>query len=219
MALLLSSLDYNEVRRHYSMRVKIHRHLVKLLRGKAVLDFANLALGISDKFGNCSANQWDLGPKILATNRNALNQVFGLAAKFLALKDGSCVPELIWNANMSNLQIGVGSEISCMVNPKVCWAANRRTIWIHLAMKHKDAAKADEELTLYRERDSASEMDYSIWSVIHGELGASLRQVAESGRRRAVVRGVTPGNLTYLWADAMAACLYDAYHPRERLPG
>jgi hypothetical protein len=214
---LFSRLDWRDVRRHYSMRMKIHKHLVKLLREKVVWDFVNLALGITDAFGNCSANQHGLGPKILATNRNAANQVFGLAAKFLALKDGGCVPELIRNANMSNLQIGVGSEISCMVNPRVCWAANRRTIWIHLAMKHKDAAKADEELTLYRERDSASEMDYSIWSVIHGELGASLRQVAESGRRRAVAREVNPGSLTYLWADAIASCLYDAHHPRERL--
>jgi hypothetical protein len=68
--------------------------------------------------------------------------------------------ELIKRARLKYLQIGVGSEISCMVNG-VCRVANTRTIWTHLVIKHGyDVAKADEELELYREADVTSEMAY-----------------------------------------------------------
>jgi hypothetical protein len=121
---VFDSLDWSDVRQHYGYQMGVHRGLIEFHQRKSVADFANLALGITDAFGNCSANQHGLGPKILETNRNAARQVFDLAGRFLALKNASRVPELIRNANVSNLQIGVGSEISCMVNPKVCWVVN-----------------------------------------------------------------------------------------------
>src|ERR1700690_3281483 len=80
-------------------------------------------------------------------------------------------PALIKAASVQFLQIGVGSEMSCMLNSKVCWVANTRTIWAHLLVKHNDNyAKADEELTLYRDNDATSEMAYKIWVGIHKML-------------------------------------------------
>ena len=100
-----------------------------------------------------------------------------------------------------------------MVNPKVCWVANTRTIWTHLVIKHADDfAKADEELRLYRSQDDMSEMAYKIWSEIHRELAASMTRIAEEGCRLAIVASVEPGPIKYLWADAIANGLYASYY-------
>ena len=181
------------------------------------MDFADLALGISDEAGNYSAVEHGLGPKVLSTNLNASQQVFKLASSFQSLKNARAVPELIRKANMKNLQIGVGSEISCLINPRVCWVANTRTIWTHLAIKHADnIAKAEEELKLYREADPSSEMAYQMWSAIHSELDVALTRIAELGAQRARAAGVAPGDVIYLWADAIAAYLYDVHHRNNR---
>jgi len=100
-----------------------------------------------------------------------------------------------------------------MVNPNVCWVANTRTIWTHLVIKHADnVAKADEELSLYRQADTTSEMEYSSWSAIHAELDVALTRVAEIGGSLARKAGVIQGDISYLWADAIASYLYGAYH-------
>lgn len=215
---LFDSLDWPAVRQHYDNRVRVHRDLIKLHRQESASSFAGLALGISDEAGNYSAVEHGLGPKILATNLNAEKQVFDLAGKFLPLRTARSVPDLIRNANMKNLQIGVGSEISCMVNPTVCWVANTRTIWTHLVIKHADdVAKADEELKLYREADPTSEMAYQMWSAIHAELDVALTRIAEVGKQRATAAKVTAGDIAYLWADAIAAYLYEIHHRHTRL--
>ena len=100
-----------------------------------------------------------------------------------------------------------------MVNPQVCWVANTRTIWTHLVVKHADSIrKADEQLTLYREANVNSEMDYQMWSAIHAELGVALTRIAELGQQSAKKGKVIPGRITYIWADAIASALYGAYH-------
>jgi hypothetical protein len=212
---ILDLLDWGAVRQHYDDRVSVHRTLVKLHKQNAVKEFADLALGISDSDGNYSAAEHHLGPKILYPqhNPNAAPKIFDLAAKFAALKDARAVPDLIRAANLRYLKIGVGSEISCMMNPKVCWVANTRTIWTHLIIKHNDNIKtADVHLRLYRESDATSEMDYENWSAIHAELRVALTRIAEDGQAKALQKKVPAGTITYIWADAIASALYGQYH-------
>ncbi|HEU5340663.1 hypothetical protein [Edaphobacter sp.] len=191
--------------------------MISLARDNLVFPFANLALGISDPVGNYSAAEHGLGSKILGTNVNAERLVLDLARKFRLLNSASVVPELIRDAGIKFLQIGVGSEISCMVHPEICWVANARTIWTHLVIKHADnTAKADEELRLYREADVTSEMAYAMWSDIHAQLDVALTRIADLSKEFARRAKVVPGDVTYLWADAIASSLYDLHHPRGK---
>jgi hypothetical protein len=208
----LEGLNWCEVRAQYDYRVEVHQQLLRLYRNDR-RSFVNLLLGVSDPAGNFSADEHNLGPQILSGNSNAVNQVCALAQRFMELQTANKVPELIRNAAIRYLKIGVGSEASCMVNPKVCWVANTRTIWTHLVIKHADDfAKADEELRLYRSQDDMSEMAYKIWSEIHRELAASMTRIAEEGCRLAIVASVEPGPIKYLWADAIANGLYASYY-------
>src|SRR2546426_5783977 len=107
--------------------------------------FARLVLGVSDPAGNYSAAEHGIGPRVLGGNRNAEQRVFDLADKFIGLSKAREVPVLIRQAGLKYLGISVGSEASCMLNPRVCWVANTRTAWAHLLVKHNDnVAKADE---------------------------------------------------------------------------
>jgi len=186
---------------------------VGLLQQQLASKFAGLALGIGDPDGNYSAAEHGLGPKVLVSNANAEQRLLVLATEFIGLPDAHVVPELIRRAQLKYLQIGVGSEISCMVNPQVCWVANTRTIWTHLVIKHADnVQKADEELKLYREANVSSEMAYAAWADIHNRLDVALTRVAELGQDSARKAGITPGPILYLWADAIAGHLYGIYH-------
>lgn len=212
---ILDVLDWGAVRQHYDDRVNVSRTLVKLQKQNAVTQFADLALGISDIDGNYSAAEHHLGPKILYPqhNLNAAQRIFDLAATFAELKDARTVPDLISLANLRYLKIGVGSEISCMMNPNVCWVANTRTIWTHLVIKHNDNIEtADKHLQLYRDSDGTSEMDYQMWAAIHAELRVALTRIAEDGQAKALKKKLTPGTITYIWADAIASALYGEYH-------
>ena len=190
---ILESIDWNEARNAYDGRKQIHKDLLNLHSQGKIDRFAELALGVSDNDGNYSAAQHGLGPKVLGLNLNAAKRVFALADQFIPLKDAHQVPKLIKNAGLSYLSIGVGSEVSCMVNPRKCWVANARTIWTHLVIKHNDSiSKADLELKLYRDSDATSEMAYEIWSDIHYQLDVALTRTAEDGQRLARVASVTP---------------------------
>ena len=210
---VLDSVDWFAVRRHYDDRVRVHKYLVELHQDRSLPKFANLALGITNQDGNYSAAEHGLGPKILVSNGNSEKQVFDLASTFVKLDNARRVPELIRNAQIKFLQISVGSEISCMINPKICWVANTRTIWTHLIVKHADnVVKADQELKLYREADGTSEMAYQMWAAIHAELSVALMRIAELGATLAKASGVEAGEITYLWADAIASHLYGMHH-------
>ena len=101
-----------------------------------------------------------------------------------------------------------------MINPQVCWVANTRTIWTHLVIKHADDfAKANEELKLYRNADVTSEMAYQMWAHIHQELSGSMTRIAEEGSRLSKAAAVKPGEIKYLWADAIATALYERHSP------
>jgi hypothetical protein len=206
----LDTITWPNVRSHYDERVRIHGELLALREQGNARQFANLLLGISNAAGNYSAEEHALGPKVLTENANAERRVADLGEKFIALKTAREVPRLIRSAQIRYLQIGVGSEASCMLNPEVCWVANTRTIWTHLVIKHADDfAKANEELKLYRNADVTSEMAYQMWAHIHQELAASMTRIAEEGERLAGRAKVEPGQIKYLWADAIANALYE----------
>jgi hypothetical protein len=211
----LDTITWEHVRSHYDERVRIHRELLALRADRNIRQFTRLLLGISDPAGNYSADEHALGPKILAKNVNAEKRVAELGEKFIALKKAHETPQLIRGAQLRYLQIGVGSEASHMLNPEVCWVANTRTIWTHLVIKHADNfARANEELKLYRNADVTSEMAYQLWAHIHQELAASMTRIAEEGERLAKCATIKPGEIKYLWADAIANALYDQHHKR-----
>lgn len=211
--LALKTVDWTAVRAHYDERFDIHKRLLKLHDGHLTEAFVKLLLGISDGAANYSARDHGLGPRILTANVDAPGRVDKLAREFRALDSARRVPQIIRSAGLSYLAIGVGSEASCMVNPEVCWVANTRTIWSHLAIKHGDnTARADEELALYRDSDPSSEMAYRIWAEIHRLLEVSMVRLAELGDKEAAKAGVKPGRLKFIWADAIANSIYSEHH-------
>jgi len=210
----LSTLDWHLVRQHYDEREAVHVRLLKLHQGKLFKPFVELVIGRSDQNGNYSAAEHAIGPKILATNSNAEQRIIALADLFLGVKRGIDVPPLIKSAGISYLKIGVGSEMSCMMNPAICWVANTRTIWAHLLVKHNDSySKADAELALYRDEDTSSEMTYKIWVDIHRTLDTAMTRLATMGTQQAQKQGIQPGQYKYLWADAVANALYAEHFP------
>lgn len=212
---ILDELDWADVRHHYNRRVNVSNKLKRLLTQGSAAQFAKFAVGLDDDNSNYSAAEHHLGPKILHPeyNSNAEERVFELGKKFSTLDDARTVPDLIARARLSYLKIGVGSEISCMVNPTVCWVANTRTIWTHLVIKHNDnVQKADGELKLYREADVTSEMAYRMWTAIHAELRVAMTRIAENGQAKTQNKCVEPGSDIYIWADAIASALYGKYH-------
>src|SRR3974377_258550 len=190
---ILDNLDWVAVRRQYDTRTKVKSTLLNLYQQNLVSGFVELALGVSNPDGNYSASEHALGPRILLNNMNAERRVFELAGRFIALPRAVQVPLLIRQAQLQYLWIGVGSELSCMVNPAVCWVANTRTIWTSLVIKHNDnIGRADQELQLYRDDEAESEMAYKIWTEIHAQLEVALTRIAEQGTESARKVGVTP---------------------------
>jgi len=189
--------------------------LRRFFEARNVPAFSELALGMSHPAGNYSAAEHGLGPKILDSNPNARGQVYQLAGKFLPLTEANSVPTLIKDANIKWLKIGVGSELSCMMNPFVCWGCNRKTIWMYLA-RTQSVGTANDALQLFTERDRDSPMAYDSWEeAYHPELGPELMLVAQEGTSLAKGFGVVPRALIpYLWADAIASAAFDFYRPK-----
>lgn len=210
---IFDEVNWADVREHYDERHATHKRLIKLHDGKLKKEFFRLAMGIESASGNYSAAEHGIGPRVAAENLNHETRVFDLATGLRAVVKGTAVPKIVREAGLRYLAIGVGSELSCMVNPTVCWVANTRTIWTHLVIKHADnVAVADEALKLYRDSDASSEMAYQIWTGIHRELDTAMTRIAELGNKGAKEDGVVPGPIKYLWADAIANWLYQEYH-------
>jgi hypothetical protein len=51
-------------------------------------------------------------------------------------------------------------------------------------------------------------MAYQIWAAMHRELATSMTRIAEEGEKLAKRADVEPGEIKYLWADAIANGLY-----------
>jgi hypothetical protein len=214
---VLDELTWQSVREQYEARLAARVSLNRLFSAEDREAFFGLAVGISDSAANYSASDHGLAAKIRAENLDPERRVHQLAGRFRQLDSAREVPEIIRQADIRYLSIGVGSELSCLMNPTICWVANTRTIWTHLVVKHVDNfARANEELELYRRADVSSEMEYAAWSAIHAELDVALTRLSEEGSLRARRAGVEPGGIKYLWADAIANAVYEAHSPRAR---
>jgi hypothetical protein len=88
----LVNLDWSAIRQHYNARESVHRRLLLLHQGRLQSQFTDLALGITDPYGNHSASEHGIGAKVLATNTGAASRVFDLASKFMSVSDGLGVP-------------------------------------------------------------------------------------------------------------------------------
>jgi hypothetical protein len=209
----LNLLDWSKATAQFKKRSNTSQRLVSLHDAQNYGAYAELAIGITDNIGNYSAAEHPKLRFYISENLNWKRRVYDLAGEFRKLKNAEGVRALITRANLDSLRIGVGSEISCMINPDVCWVCNIRTIWLHLAWT-KSPSKAEQELAVYRIKPSESEMDYSRWAEeYHPVLGGTLTEVGAEGGRRVKAEGITvpKGNL-YLWADAIATYAYDSFH-------
>jgi hypothetical protein len=214
---VLDELNWRSVREQYDVRLAVHSRLNRLFFAVDPRPFFELALGISDSAANYSASDHGLGPKIRSENVDPERRVHQLAGQFRGLQRAGEVPEIIRQANIKYLSIGVGSELSCLMNPTICWVANTRSIWTHLIVKHADNyARANEELALYRTADVTSEMAYAVWSAIHAELDVALTRLSDEGSLRARRAEITPGEIKYLRAVAIANAVYEAHYPGAR---
>jgi hypothetical protein len=211
--LSMKRLNWARIRALYDERKAIHDLAAKLRLTEKRMGFAELVLGVSDPAGNFSASRHGLGQRVLAFNDNPAERVHRAAEQFAQLKTAAPGPGIIERTGLQYFQVAVGSEVSCLVNPKVCWVANRRTIWAHLVVKHDgNTSKANQELSLYRDADADSEMDYSIWGALHGELAKSMPVLVEEGTAAARRSGIAAGALRFLWGDVVADGLYEKYH-------
>jgi hypothetical protein len=214
---VLDELNWQNVREQYDVRLEVHGRLNRLFAAVEPRPFFELAVGISDSAANYSASDHRLGPRIGSENVDPERRVRHLASEFRGLRSARDVPEIIRQASIKYLSIGVGSELSCLMNPTICWVANTRSIWTHLVVKHADDyARANEELGLYRTADVSSEMAYAAWSAIHAELDVALTRLSDEGSLRARRAEVNSGEIKYLWADAIANAVYEAHSPSAR---
>lgn len=210
---VLNLLNWNEIAGHFRDRVAVSKELLSLHDAGKTEAFAKLAVGITgDGVGNYSAAEHPILKLGISENNRWEERIFRLATEFRALSEASQVPILIANARIKYLQISVGSEMSCMVNPDVCWVCNVRTIWLHLAWK-RGPGDAEELLKLFREGAADSEMAYVRWAdEYHPKLQRTLIDVATEGLNRANPQGTMPDGKLFLWADAIASHAYGRYH-------
>jgi hypothetical protein len=210
---VFEGLDWNWVKSHFALRLKMSRWLSEMLTEENVSGFARLAVGETDPSGNYSASEHGLDPYILSENLNIERNLFNLGRKFLGAATASEIPELIRRAQIKYLQIGVGSEMSCMVNPNLCWVANTKTIWSHLVVANDfNVGTANQALTFYRVSDSASPMAYPMWAAIHAEMRDSMMRICEIGQDIVPDLCSEISTARFLWADAISCKLYDEYH-------
>ncbi len=204
------TIDYTAARSLYLKRFETHKQLRDFLDHGNVDSYIQLALAIKNPHGNFSAYEHGLGPRILASSKP--DKVFLLAGQFDACKSPKEVSGAIRKANLAYLKISVGSEMAAMLCPDRFWVANRRTIWAHLVLKHGGSVSlANEELHLYAQGDLDSEMAYKIWEEIYLELGGNLAKLASLGSKEALKQNIPPGDLQYLWADAVADTLFNEF--------
>ncbi|MCH7394778.1 hypothetical protein MMP66_10905 [Acinetobacter dispersus] len=204
----LDVLDMHEVRKHYRARKSISKELCTLFDNRTVKEYVKLALGISNTLGNYSASDHDLGPKILASS--SISSVFELAQKLQISTDSKSMLSNIYSANISNLKVSVGSEMVMFLKPDLFWVANTRTVWAHLLVKHGfNYSIANEELALYREQDSSSEMEYRKWREIYSLMKPNMIKLAELGDEKANRHQIKRGKIRSLWFDAISNALYE----------
>lgn len=210
----LNELDMGEVRDHYVMREQLHWRLRELFEAGDVRLYDRLALGITEGPGNYSASEHVMGPRILAV-AGAEQDVFDLATAIEACVAVNRLPTVIYERNITNLKISVGSEMAMMLRPDIFWVGNKRTIWSQLLVSHDmNQRPANEALRLYYSRDDDSEMDYPVWRDLYLRVGPDLLTLGQRAAEVARTQGVEPGGFRYMWPDAVANFLFARFARR-----
>ncbi|MGI9250177.1 MAG: hypothetical protein ACR2PR_03140 [Pseudohongiellaceae bacterium] len=199
------NLDMPKVKRHYLMRANISSQLKELLIEDKKEDFAKIAVGHTNRAGNYSASKRALSELILE-QPGSYSSIVRLANEFnggqLRVND---IPNTIRKADISYLDISVGSEIACLLRPDKFWVGNVRTIWPHLLLENEwDRDQADNAEACYKE-----------WPAIYPTMESSLDSIEELAEGWATNQDVTPGPLKYLWIDAVCSELYELYARKE----
>ncbi|WP_163372661.1 hypothetical protein [Endozoicomonas acroporae] len=204
------NIDLDLARKDYDRRKNVSDALNNFFNRSKAKEYAELAVGYTDNYGNFSASQHGLSEYILSNNKP--QAIFNFAKN--VSQDGvstSDLPALIWEAGMPYVKISVGSEIACLLRPDHFWIGNVRTIWSHLVIKHKgDWERANEEYVLYRFDDIDSEMNYKIWREIYTCMGPSLDTIHDISLHWAKEQNVEPGEDKYLWTDVVCSYLYES---------
>ncbi len=212
VSVLIDQLGMRAVNALHLHRESLHQSLRRYFDDRAVHEFVQLALGISDPEGNCTASEKCLSPKILA--RSTEDDVFTLAFRIEQCPHPHLLPALIFNQHLPYLKIGVGSEIAMMLQPDLFWVCNVRTIWAHLLLKHNSSlSRANEELALYRDDEDDSEMAYRIWQAIYvSGLGPNLGRLGDLASQSAARKNIpVDPRHCFLWADAVANELFKMF--------
>lgn len=217
MAVDISQIDMNQVREHYLLRERTHHELRRLFDAGDQTGYVQLALGITgERAGNYSSGEHGFGHQILAASGSAERSVFELAQALDECPTVNRVPKVIYDAGISYLKIGIGSEMAMMLRPEDCWVGNRRTIWSHLLLKHgMNRTRANQELRLYYAGDEESEMSYEVWRDLYLRVGPDLLRLGELATAEAGRQGVTPGTRQYMWPDAFSTFLFDKFAAKK----
>jgi hypothetical protein len=206
----LEQVDMRKVSEHYDVRLNASVSLNSLLQNSNAHDFAELALGMSEGHANYSASEHSLGPRILANV--SPERILHLGRILSACNDPKELVRTIYQERIPYLKIAVGSEIAMLLQPDRFWVSNTRSIWAHLLIKHDFEIRiANEELRLYREQDTTSEMDYQIWKAIYPTMRDNLIDLGHRADKVAEDQGVTLGDMRNIWHDAIANALYEKY--------
>ena len=200
---LLAQVDFAAVADHYAKRLAVHGHIVDLYRRGKAGPYAVAALGMTDPVANYSAWEHDLGSRIF--RRASPNRILDLARTLAALPSAADLPAAVRAADIDWLKISAASEMAAMLDPARFWVTNIRTVWAHrLVQQNWNAAKANEELKLYRDYERDAAMEYTMWSGLHQEVGPSLLTLSAKSEPFARKRG----EHAYMWGDAIADWLY-----------
>jgi len=206
----IHELNMPAVLEHYLDRERVHKKIRHFFDKELVSEYVQLALGISDQTGNYSAHEHGWGPRILADSDEI--EVFECARAIEHCPDSHHLPETIYRQGITGLKIGVGTEMALMLKPSEYWVGNVRTIWSHLLLKHSGFVEsANEELLLYRDNERDSEMEYKLWRDVYLSLEHSMQELTDIALKAASKQSVTPGQLRFLWADAVADELFNQF--------
>ncbi len=130
-----------------------------------------------------------------------------MAEKLLAAQNPQRIPNIIREESIPYLKVGVGSEMAMLLKPDLFWTCNIRTIWAHFAME-TSVQNANDLANAYHDK-MPSDMDYLKWKEIFPLVGSSMEKLASLGDNLARAKGIEPGDVMFLWADAIANSAYN----------
>ena len=211
----IEQLNIETLKEHFEIRVQLHKDLQNMLEPKNVkqdyTDFLNLALGISDRYGNFSANEHGLGELILAHNTN--ESIIKLVGKLRLAEDPKQIPDFIYDANLPYLKISVGSEIALMLQPNLFWVANIRTLWTDfLVSQNYNLKNTNEQLKLYRQatrEDSA--LEYKYWRSEYTKMTNKIGALVDEAYPISHSLQIDTNKYKYIWFDCLANAMYENF--------